>query len=788
MNISSSCRPRFRKNRGRFLCGVLGVGLAVQVVAQNVPRIGYVFPAGGQVGRTIEVLVGGQFLGTATNVIFSGPGIQATVVDFHKPMNQGAFNLLRDQVRELEQRKAAWTKATQTGAVTSPNPTNTWSSTDDQKLTELREKLLKNPPNRNATPALAEVATLRIQIDANAAPGEREIRLASAVACSNPRKFWVGVVPEISQSPARGTNPEADRLRERFGRRAPLVKSETVVRLNLPTVINGQIMPGKVDRYWFRARRGQQLVLRAQARELIPYLADAVPGWFQAALTLRDAKGQPVAYNDDYRFRPDPILHYEVAADGDYELEIKDAIYRGREDFVYRINVGELPHVTDIFPLGGLGGQDTEVTVTGWNLATNQALIPGANLPPGIHLVPVHAGGLLTNHVAFALDELPEQMENEPNNTPETAEPVSLACIINGRIGQPGDVDVFKIHGRAGETIVAEVLARRLDSPLDSVLRFTDAAGRQLALSDDLEDKGSGLNTHHADSYLMMTLPAEGDYFLRIADTQGKGGSQHSYRMRLSPPRPDFVLRVTPSALNFRARSTTTAQVHVLRRDGFTNAVALTLKDAPLGVTLSGGNIPAGKDSVQITLKAPVIPVPETFRIELEGHARIGDELVVRPVTPADDLMQAFFYRHLVPAQELMLTVAGPAELSRLVKVASAPPVRIPVGGTARLKVNFPRGPVMDRMHFKLSDAPTGISIKEVVPTRAGTEIILQCDASTPPAELADEIVVTAVMPAGWAGSASKHPDQDRDIGPLSPVAIELLPANPATTKSISGD
>jgi hypothetical protein len=716
MNISSPCQRRFRKYRGRFLCGVLGVGLAVQVVAQNVPRIGYVFPAGGQVGRTIEVVVGGQFLGAATNVIFSGTGIQATVVDFHKPMNQGAFNLLRDQVRELEQRKAAWTKATQSGAVTSPNSTNTWSTTDDQKLTELREKLLKNPPNRNTTPALAEVATLRIQIDANAAPGEREIRLASAVACSNPRNFWVGAVPEVSQAPARASNPEADRLRERFGRRAPAVNSEPVLRVTLPTVINGQIMPGKVDRYRFQARRGQELVIRAQARELIPYLADAVPGWFQAALTLRDAKGQPVAYNDDYRFRPDPVVHYEVAADGDYELEIKDAIYRGREDFVYRITLGELPYVTDIFPLGGQMGQATEVTVTGWNLVTNRALIPGDHPAPGIHLVPVHAGGLLTNHFAFALDEFPEQLENEPNNTTETAEPVALARIINGRIGQPGDVDVFKIRGRAGETIVAEVMARRLGSPLDSVLRLTDAAGRQLAVNDDFEDKGSGLNTHHADSYLMMTLPAEGDYFLQISDAQGKGGPQQAYRLRLSPPRPDFVLRVTPSALSFRARSTATAQVQVLRRDGFTNAIALTLKDAPLGVRLSGGNIPAGQDAVEITLKAPVVPGSETFRIELEGHARIGNELVVRPVTPADDLMQAFFYRHLVPAQELVLTVAGPVELSRLVKVASATPVRIPAGGTARLKVNFPRGPVMDRMQFKLSAAPAGISSKMSCP------------------------------------------------------------------------
>lgn len=784
MSIRSSCQPRFSKYCGRFLCGFLGVGMAVQVVAQNVPRIGYVFPAGGQVGRTIEVVLGGQFLGAATNVIFSGTGIHATVVDYHKPMNQGAFNLLRDQVRELEERKAAWTKATQSGAVTAPNTTNTWSAGDDQTLAELREKLLKNPPNRNATPALAEVATLRVQIDADATPGEREIRLASAAGCSNPRKFWVGVIPEISQAPARATNPEADRLRERFGRRATTVKSELVSRVTLPAVINGQIMPGKVDRYRFRARRGQQLVIRAQARELIPYLADAVPGWFQAAITLRDAKGQSVAYNDDYRFRPDPLLNYEVAADGEYELEIKDAIYRGREDFVYRISVGELPYVTDIFPLGGRIGQDTEVTLTGWNLATNRAVVSSEDSVSGIHFVPVPAGGLQTNHVAFAWDDLEEQVEAEPNDTMQTAESITGRRIINGRIGQPGDVDFFKFRGRAGETIVVEVLARRLGSPLDSILRLTDAAGRQLAVNDDLEDKASGLNTHHADSYLMLTLPAAGDYFVQIADAQGKGGAAQAYRLRLSPPRPDFVLRVLPSALNFRTRNSVTAQVQVLRRDGFTNAIALTLKDAPAGVTLSAGNLPAGQNSVQITIKAPVVPDSEIFRIELEGHARLGDKLVVRPVTPADDLMQAFFYRHLVSAQELIGAIAGPTELNRLVKVANQTPVRISVGGTARLKVNFPHGPVMDRLHFKLDTAPAGISIKEILPTRAGAEIVLQSEAAEASAAVSDEVIITAMMPAGWPGSTAKRSDQEREIGPLTPIPIELRANSAAAAKT----
>ncbi len=62
--------------------------------------------------------------------------------------------------------------------------------------------------------------------------------------------------------------------------------------------------------------------------------------------------------------------------------------------------------------------------------------------------------------------------------------------MVNGRIATPGEQDFFRIDARAGEEIIAEVFARRLDSPLDSVLRLTDAAGKQLAFNDDFEDKG----------------------------------------------------------------------------------------------------------------------------------------------------------------------------------------------------------------------------------------------------------------------------------------------------------
>ncbi len=156
---------------------------------------------------------------------------------------------------------------------------------------------------------------------------------------------------------------------------------------------------------------------------------------------------------------------------------------------------------------------------------------------------------------------------------------------------------------------MAEVNARRLHSPLDSRLKITDATGRQLAFNDDWEDKGAGLLTHQADSYLTFTAPAAGTYYLQIGDTEGKGGPEYGYRLRISAPRPDFALRVAPSAINAPPGATVPVTVYALCKDGFAGDIELALKDSPKGLALGGGIIGAGQDKVRATLTFPQEPV-----------------------------------------------------------------------------------------------------------------------------------------------------------------------------------
>lgn len=257
----------------------------------------------------------------------------------------------------------------------------------------------------------------------------------------------------------------------------------------------------------------------------------------------------------------------------------------------------------------------------------------------------------------FAVDALPDGLEQEPNSTPRQAQRINPPVIMNGTVGTPGDRDVFLIEGRAGQEIVAEVNARRLDSPLDATLRLTDASGACLAQNDDQEDIGSGINTHHADSYLRVKLPADGMYTLTLTDAQHAGGAAYAYRLRVSPPQPDFELRAVPSRLVMPDKGSSGITIHAIRKDGFTGPIRFQLKEPATGFSVSGGPLTGTQTVARLTVKTTLAATEKPVPIVIQGVATNAGATLVRDAVGAEDRMQAFLWRHLVPAQELMALV-----------------------------------------------------------------------------------------------------------------------------------
>ncbi|MFW5693483.1 MAG: hypothetical protein ACOCWL_04645, partial [Thermoguttaceae bacterium] len=234
--------------------------------------IGFVYPAGAQRGTTTLIRLGGQRIDGVEGAIVSGDGVEAKLVDYHRWLNNQEIRLLRENLRDLRRAAAARKKA-------------------KKELDATAEKIMANIEdrialweNRPANRSVVNLAFVEVTVAPDAEPGPREIRLVLRTGVTNPMVFHVGQYPEFSRPPMKmaqvpvlGNEAAAERNRP---------PEEQEVQVTVPCVVNGQVAAGEVNHYRFEATKGQRLVVAAHARELIPYIADAVPGWFQPVVTL----------------------------------------------------------------------------------------------------------------------------------------------------------------------------------------------------------------------------------------------------------------------------------------------------------------------------------------------------------------------------------------------------------------------------------------------------------------------------------------------------------------------
>ena len=172
----------------------------------------------------------------------------------------------------------------------------------------------------------------------------------------------------------------------------------------------------------------------------------------------------------------------------------------------------------------------------------------------GVHLVRFTTPEGATALRRFVVGHLPEIEETEPNDKPVAAKAVEEpAVIVNGVLGKGGDVDLYRVHLAAGETLVAQADANRLlGTAADLTLDVADARHSLLARNLD----AAGL-----DPRVVFTASVAGDYFVRVygfpetADaTIGlAGGEAFVYRLTLS--KRGFLVATLPSAVSLGAEA-----------------------------------------------------------------------------------------------------------------------------------------------------------------------------------------------------------------------------------------
>ena len=489
---------------------------------------------------------------------------------------------------------------------------------------------------------LQDEVILRVTLSKEALPGARDLRLICGNDFTVPVAFHVGRYPETLESEPNNTPGNCMALE------------------NLPVCVNGRINELDTDTFCFKAVKGQTLVAQVHGRALLPYLADTAPGWFQPLLTLFDAQGHELLCAAAYRFDPDPILVFTAPATGDYVLQLCDASHRGREDFVYRLTLGEMPLVTGFSPMGGRKGDNLNITLEGVNLPPQRVRIFSGNKTSETCLQTLLDGKLSFPALRFDLDALPEWPESEPVAGGVQAQTVPVPVIVNGTINQPSDVDRYRFEGKAGQSIAIETRAQQLGSPLDTVVTLADSRGTVLATQDNPANVFTGLLTDPCDSAITLRLASDDTYEICVRDARGKGGPDYHYRLRISEPRPDFELWVTPSTLSIPLGGSVRANVHVRRIDGFSGPIALQLDNPPLGISCEGGNIPilAAENVITLSATASTKRLPQApFELNLSGLATNGAVILRQTAVPAHRIFQAPSYNPLVPDQTWMAVV-----------------------------------------------------------------------------------------------------------------------------------
>jgi hypothetical protein len=173
----------------------------------------------------------------------------------------------------------------------------------------------------------------------------------------------------------------------------------------------------------------------------------------------------------------------------------------------------------------------------------------------------------------FVVGDLPEVIEDEEKTTLGRPQQVALPVTINGRIYPRADLDEFLFDAKAGEHLSCEVMSQRLGHKLDAKLELRDAAGKLIADGDD---------GHGRDSLLLVTIPADGRYVLRIHDIAFEGDQDYVYRLSLRTG--PYVTHVFPAG--GRRGSSPTVRIYGfgLGHDGFREQ-RLALASDMLGVS-----------------------------------------------------------------------------------------------------------------------------------------------------------------------------------------------------------
>jgi len=155
------------------------------------------------------------------------------------------------------------------------------------------------------------------------------------------------------------------------------------------------------------------------------------------------------------------------------------------------------------------------------------------NVPIGNYEVRAVGKYGASNPRAFAIDDIPDAVETEPNNDIKNAMEFTIPAIVHGQSNQATDVDFYKFTVSARQRLIVASLTHSVDTPIDCTISVYDASGRVV---------GSAASADGQAALVDFVTTAAGEYVIKIHDSTFQGGAEHVYRLSVGAlPHIDFV-------------------------------------------------------------------------------------------------------------------------------------------------------------------------------------------------------------------------------------------------------
>ena len=579
--------------------------------------------------------------------------------------------------------------------------------------------------------------SLEGDIPADAIPGIYPARMVTNHGCSE--AAWV-VVDDL---PSVAVAAEADDR-----------KSGQLI--SLPCCISGQINPVVSKFFRVTLTAGQSVSLDVFARRLG---SDLDP-----LLRVTGPNGDEVAYSDD---RPgaegDTQLQFVAATDGVYRIEVRDIRYSGGARHFFHLRLGKFPAGSSASPRVAQSGQKVALIGATGEILTESAPAPLADVATAIIPVTFKTAGadtsvfgtvLVTNDAA--------QAETEPNDAREQATPVAPGTqVLTGILQAKGDGDWFRISVTEATPLLVMTRTREMNSPADVQLELFNSEGGKLVENDD-----AGLR----DAELSAQLPAAGDFFLKVSEIAGRGGSEWSYALDVFKGRKAVRISAASDRINVPRGGSATMALTV-RRIHYDGLLKIQAAGLPAAVTMMPLTIGAKQSTVPIVLTAadPAAVSSDadwgqvTFKVSSpDGTTIAASELQLAPPPPKK--ADAEIFRSARLRNDLFTAIAPAAQFSFTVDPAT---VAVTQGMAATVLVKSTRAaewtmPIDIALAVPADQMPAGITV--TAGSMAAGELTVTITAA------ADAAVGPFTL--FLQGKAKK--DNVEPVHPVPPIVVEV--------------